>query len=74
VSNTFEKLAALEHEQWAHWTKHMLDNLTPENIERWRKQIDTPYEELSEEEKESDRKWARKVMSRVKELYTKYSF
>ena len=74
MSNTFEKLAALEHEQWTHWTKHMLDNLTPENIERWRKQIDTPYEELSEEEKESDRKWARKVMSLVKELYTKYSF
>ena len=58
-----EKLAALEHEQWAHWTKHMLANMTDENIEKWKKQIETLYSELSEEEKESDRKWARKVLS-----------
>jgi hypothetical protein len=57
-----EQLAELEHEQWAHWTRYMLDNLTEENIARWRRQIDTPYEELSEKEKESDRKWARKVL------------
>ena len=57
-----EKLAALEHEQWAHWTRYMLDNLTSENIQRWRRQIETPYEDLSEKEKESDRVWARKVM------------
>ena len=60
--NTFERLSALEHEQWAHWTKYMLDNLTPENIARWRKQIDTPYGKLSEKEKDSDRTWAKKVL------------
>jgi hypothetical protein len=53
-----EQLATLEHDQWIHWTSYMLDNLTPENIARWRRQINTPYEELSEREKESDRKWA----------------
>lgn len=57
-----EALAALEHEQWAHWTRYMLDNATAENIERWRRQIDTPYEALTEKEKESDRVWARKVL------------
>jgi hypothetical protein len=57
-----EKLSALEHEQWAHWTRYFLDNLTPENIARWRAQIDTPYEELSETEKKSDREWADKVL------------
>jgi hypothetical protein len=57
-----EEIANLEHVQWSHWTKYMLDNLTPENIERWRRQIDTPYSELSEKEKDSDREWARKVM------------
>lgn len=56
-----EVLASLEHEQWAHWTKYMLDNLTDENISRWRLQIKTPYEQLTENEKESDRVWARKV-------------
>ena len=58
-----EELANLEHEQWAHWTRYMLNNLTPENIERWKGQCDTPYSELSEKEKESDREWARKVMT-----------
>lgn len=57
-----EALAALEHEQWAHWTQYMLDNLTPENVARWRRQIETSYADLSEREKESDRAWARKVL------------
>lgn len=53
-----EWLAELEHEQWAYWTRYMLDNLSPENIERWRKQIETSYSELTEKERQSDRKWA----------------
>jgi len=57
-----EKIAELEHKQWAHWTKYMLDNLTPDNIKRWRNQIDTPYSNLTELEKDSDRKWARKAI------------
>ena len=55
-----ESIAELEHEQWANWTEHMLDNLTEENLLRWRIQIKTDNGELSEEEKESDRVWARK--------------
>jgi hypothetical protein len=58
-----EQLAALEHEQWARWTEHMLNNLTPDNIARWRRQIDTPYASLSEQEKESDREWARRILA-----------
>ncbi|MDJ0707838.1 MAG: hypothetical protein QNJ46_31570 [Leptolyngbyaceae cyanobacterium MO_188.B28] len=58
-----EQLADLEHQQWAHWTRYMLNNLTPENIERWRRQIDTPYADLSEAEKASDRRWADKVLT-----------
>lgn len=59
---TIEPLAALEHEQWAHWTAYMLSNLTPENINRWLRQIKTPYEQLSPREKNSDREWAEKVL------------
>lgn len=69
ASNSFneilEKLAELEHVQWAHWTQYMLDNSTPENIVRWRKQIATLYSELSKKEKESDREWARKVLALI---------
>lgn len=61
--NLFERLAAIEHEQWAHWTRYMIDNLTPENIKRWRRQILTPYNELTDIEKGSDRTWAMKVMT-----------
>ncbi len=64
--NLYNELAELEHQQWAHWTKYMLDNLTPENIERWNKQIETPYVELSEKEKDSDREWAEKVLRIVR--------
>jgi hypothetical protein len=62
-----ERLAELEHQQWAHWTRYMLDNLTPENIERWRRQIEIPYAELSETEKTSDRRWAEKVIKLIEQ-------
>ena len=62
TSDIIEKLAAHEHEQWAHWTRYMLDNLTEENIARWRQQIETDYQDLSESEKESDRQWARRAI------------
>jgi len=60
-----EIIAALEHEQWAHWTRYMLDNLTPENIAQWRRQVETPYADLSEKEKDSDREWADKVLEMI---------
>lgn len=60
-----EQLACEEHAQWCHWARHMLDNMTPENVARWRRQIDTPYNELSEEDKEKDRVWARRILSHL---------
>ena len=60
-----ELLANLEHQQWAHWTKYMLDNLTEENIARWKKQIETDYSDLTEKEKDSDRVWADRVLKTI---------
>jgi len=57
-----EALAECEHIQWSHWIKYFLDNITPKNIAKWRKQANTPYSELSEVEKEEDREWAYKVI------------
>ena len=66
-----EQLAALEHEQWVHWTTYMLSRLgyhpSTSNpiVKRWYRQIIIPYSELSEREKKSDREWARKVLEIV---------
>lgn len=57
-----EYLAKLEHQQWSHWTEYMFKNLTDKNINRWNHQIKTPYNKLTEKEKESDREWAKKVI------------
>ena len=86
-----EELASLEHDQWAHWTRYMLEVLQPlvclghasmleaeaygfvdseaikavEAIKRWHRQINTPYADLTEKEKDSDREWADKVLAEL---------
>ena len=62
-----EILADLEHRQWAHWTRYMLDNYTLENVERWRRQLQTEYKDLSEPEKDSDITWASTVLFHMDE-------
>lgn len=70
-----EKLAQLAHSQWSGWIKYMfgkcschsrLDGIRiiPEwAVDRWLRQSITPYCDLSEEEKESDRKEADKFLA-----------
>jgi len=74
--NLFEQLAKLSHEQWSKWMKYLFEksvlNLDgtitiPEwAVERWKRQINTTYLELSEEEKQSDREEATKVMALIR--------
>ena len=57
-----EKLAAIEHERWADWQKWVHKVLREANpspeigdiLERWDRQIETPYEQLTDREKASD--------------------
>lgn len=68
-----EALADVAHESWAGWMRYLFEKSTDnpdgtvtipvDQVERWRRQVDTPYNELSEEEKESDRKEARKYIA-----------
>jgi hypothetical protein len=63
-----EKLAALAHDQWAGWMKHLFRKcqFNPDGtatipkwaVDRWMRQMATDYDALSEDEKESDRREA----------------
>lgn len=67
-----ETLAAVEHERWSHWQRYMHGKcinqpdgslIIPANLaQRWQEQVDKPYAELSEQEKESDREQVRKYL------------
>lgn len=60
-----EALAAIEHERWADWQRylHSLCTRNPDgsltipaaSVAHWERQIATPYADLSEREKQSDR-------------------
>lgn len=64
-----EKLAAMEHERWADWQKWVHDKCVEhsngegkwvcfpsEDFTHWQRLIETPYAELSDFEKDADRK------------------
>jgi len=71
-----EAHAALSHAQWAGWATWMLKCLDSperdEHIARWRRQIQTPYTDLSEKEKESDRVEARKHLELMATMTAHY--
>jgi hypothetical protein len=67
-----EELAALEHERWAHWQSYVHSVgerrsdgsllIPPNLVARWERQITTPYSELTEAERESDREQVRRYL------------
>lgn len=59
-----ERLAALEHEQWATWAGGILNRepISYKTRDRWELLIRLPYRSLPEVHKEADRIWARKVL------------
>ena len=63
-----EDLASLEHVQWSSWFDYMVDAWSLRNVVKWMKKSTTPYSELTEQEKESDREWARKVIDVVERV------
>lgn len=67
-----EVIADFMHEQWSHWMKYQFsqmkwrsDDLFSMDINQfhhWKRQMEIPYAELSEKEKDSDREWAIKLL------------
>lgn len=63
-----EQLAELEHKQWMEWAKSIMkkETLSKERVERW-KELFIPYDDLTEESKEQDRVYARKILKLLKD-------
>jgi len=67
-----EQLAELCHEQWSGWVEYMFSKghfnkrgtwtMPRWAVERWTRQMRTPYSELSDLEQDSDRKEADKFL------------
>jgi hypothetical protein len=75
LNGIVEALAALEHERWSHWQQYLHSKglrqpdgslvLPADLVERWDKQMNTKYENLSDGEKESDREQVQKYLPLV---------
>ena len=72
LEHLVEELAAIEHDRWSHWQKYVHDKAIRQSdgslvipadlVARWDEQINTPYNELSDKEQESDREQVRKYL------------
>lgn len=67
-----DALATVEHERWAHWQRYMHGKgtrlgdgsllLPADLVSRWERQIATRFEDLTADEKESDRDQVREYL------------
>ena len=78
--SVLEELAAIEHQRWAHWQRHLHEQgskmgdgslvLPADLIMRWERQIETIYDLLSEKEKDSDREQVIKIFPLLIEVFS----
>ena len=67
-----DRLAAVEHERWAHWQRYLHDQcekcddgslvIPADLVRRWEEQFSTPYADLSVEEQHSDQEQVLKYL------------
>lgn len=78
IKQMLEFFASIEHNRWSNWQKYMHSKIMPtahdslmeigaEWVNRWNRQINTTYDELSEAEKESDREQVYPYIEAMKE-------
>lgn len=70
---SFEELSSTQHAIWSHWMDYMFSCgemqedgswvMPSEKVERWKRQAETDYSDLTPAEKVSDREQAHKVVS-----------
>jgi hypothetical protein len=82
LDGLLEVLASIEHARWSHWQRYVHSKCIPQGgdgallipgdlVKRWEEQIATPYSQLSEAAKESDREQVRKYLPLVVDTLTK---
>ena len=59
-----EKVSSEIHLMWMSWAKKIVqeENISKERIERWKKECFLSYDKLSDEMKELDRKFAKRII------------
>ena len=67
-----EELASIEHERWAHWELYLHKKCEPlpdgslripaDLVDQWTRQATTRYEDLTEDEKDSDREQVQRYL------------
>lgn len=72
-----DKLADYEHNRWSRWQKYLFSKcifnkdgsliIPKEYVDRWTRQMNTNYDNLSNEEKSSDIKEANRIIERIKD-------
>lgn len=72
LKNNLEKIAAVQHAIWSHWMRYLFNvciinedgslTIPSEKVLRWTRQMNTDYNDLSEDEKKSDKNQANKVI------------
>jgi hypothetical protein len=74
-----EKLARIEHERWSHWQRYVHEKgsrnsdgsltIPADLVAHWERLIATPYAQLTDEERESDRDQVRRYLPIVAEAF-----
>ena len=76
-----DRLAAIEHERWAHWQRYMHGKATrhadgtllipADLVVRWERQMETPYAELPADEQDSDREQVERYLPIIEEAFAR---
>jgi len=71
-SHLIEELASVEHERWSHWQRYLHEQCIPsadgsltipaDLVRHWATQMNMPYNQLSEKEKDSDREQVQRYL------------
>jgi hypothetical protein len=75
-----DKLAEIEHERWSHWQRYLHSQcehapdgslvLPSTLVDRWTRQMDAPFADLTDAEKNSDREQVLRYLPVIEDALT----